>query len=165
MKNKLRFTGIWDWEKVRKGRVLQKGRIHNLVLDAGLNDILSVYFANGTQKPNWYLGLVDNVNFNQIQSSDTAASHAGWQENTGYSGSTRVSWNPSVGGNTAANASAQVFTFTTGVSLAGLMVISNSTKGGTSGILWSAAQFGEPTAFQSGDVLRVSYNLSVAGGG
>lgn len=147
------------------GQRLWRKRVRNSVLDPALDDILQVYFAGGTPKTSWFLGLIDNQSFTGVDGGDSLLSHPGWLENINYSQGARAAWSPSIGGGLASNAASQAFTFTKGVSLAGMFVASNSTKGGTSGLLWSAGLFGQPKAVAAGQILRLSYQLRAAGGG
>lgn len=166
MQNKIRFFGRFFAECLHPdGRVAWRRWIPNAIVDAGLTDILSVYFAGGSQKPLWYLALIDQTAFTGVDGTDTMSSHAGWQESTAYNETTRASWVPSVAGGFAGNASSQVFTFSRPTTLAGFFVASNSTKGGTTGSLWSSAIFPLGVAFAAGQTLRLSYSIQAAGGG
>ena len=88
---------------------------------------------------------------------------------TAYSESTRVAAtfaaatnaNPSVVTNTASKA---VFSINGTTTVGGAFLTSNSTKGGTTGTLFSAADFGSPgdRSLVSGDVLNVTYQLSLS---
>lgn len=145
------------------GTLAWRKSIYNDVL--ALTDLLSVYFASGTQKPNWYVGLIDNSGFTGLSPSDTMSSHPGWSENQDYTQATRPQWSPSIGGGVAVNPSPAVFTFVGADTLKGIFLASNNTKGGTSGTLWSTALFGALQSVTPGQVWRVIYNLRAAGGG
>ncbi len=136
----------------------------NVVVDAACNDMLSVYFKSGTQKPNWFIGLIDNAGFSAISASDTASSHSGWAEvaNGAYSESTRPAWNSgSPSGRVLTSSSATNFTMAATTVVKGGFLISDSTKGGTSGTLWSAGAYGANQSLVSGQIFATRYTLTL----
>jgi hypothetical protein len=98
------------------------------------------------------------------------ASHIGWTENTTYSQSTRpaavfaaaTNANPSVVTNTANKATYSINGTTT---IGGAFLTSDDVKGGTTGTLFSAADFQAPgdRSVVNGDTLNVTYTFSLAG--
>lgn len=140
-------------------------QFRNLVVNQGKNDILNVYFADGTAtaSSSWFMGLISDSGFSSIQATDTAASHGGWSEFTTYSQSTRPLWGqagPSTGVTTITNASPVTFDITGSGTLKGGFIITNSTKGGTSGKLWAAALFTAAVPVNNGDQMKCTYTLS-----
>ena len=92
------------------------------------------------------------------------ASHGGWTENQTYSQGTRPAWSGVAGAAGAAtnSASPSVFSANGGSTAGGVFLTSNSTKGGTTGTLYSAVVFtGGDRTLLSGDTLNVTYNHSV----
>jgi hypothetical protein len=97
------------------------------------------------------------------------SSHIGWTEVTDYSEANRptatfaaaTNANPSVVTNTASKA---VFTINGTTVVGGAFLTSNNTKGGTTGTLFSAADFGAPgdRSVVSGDILNVTYTFSLS---
>jgi hypothetical protein len=97
------------------------------------------------------------------------ASHAGWTEIVPYSNANRVTAsfatattaNPSVVTNTASPA---VFNINATATVGGAFLTSNNTKSGSTGTLFSAADFGSPgeRSVVSGDTLSVTYTFSLA---
>ena len=143
----------------------------NLVVNVGLQDMNAKYFTGSAYTAAWYLGLITGPGSGTtIAAADTMSSHAGWSENTGYSQATRptctfgtpTTANPSVATNSASPAT---FTINATSTIAGAFLTSISTKGGTTGILFSASDFSSPgdRAVVSGDTLSVTYTLSLAG--
>jgi hypothetical protein len=128
------------------------------------------YFTGSAYTAAWYIGLYGAGASNTPAASDTMSSHAGWTEITPYSNATRpvctfatpTTANPSVATNTASPASYNINATAT---VGGAFLVSNSTKGGSTGTLYSAADFGAPgdRSVVSGDILTVSYTLSLAG--
>jgi hypothetical protein len=139
---------------------------HNLVMNGGVANMNSVYFASGTQTTTWYLGLVTGPGSGTTYAAaDTLASHAGWTENTDYTPAGRkavtfgsaTTANPSVITNSAA---VTVFTINGTAIIAGAFLASVSS--GTSGILFSAGDFtGGDKSVASGDTLNVTYTFSL----
>jgi hypothetical protein len=139
---------------------------HNLVMNGGVANMNSVYFASGTQTTTWYLGLVTGPGSGTTYAAaDTLASHAGWTENTDYTPAGRkavtfgsaTTANPSVITNSAAPTT---FTINGTAVIAGAFLASVSS--GTSGILFSAGDFtGGDKSVASGDTLNVTYTFSL----
>jgi hypothetical protein len=107
--------------------------------------------------------------------SHGAQGAGGWTEITGYYSSTRpacsfataTTANPSVATNSA---SVAAFSISAAATVGGAFLVSTNNKGGTTGTLFSAADFqipaGAPNGDRSvsdGDTLNVTYRLSLAG--
>lgn len=132
----------------------------NLVTTTGKNDLLTQYFKGSAYTAAWYLGLVDNASFSSIAAADTAASHAGWIESTAYSNANR----PTLAFGTASAASlaatAATFNINATATINGAFSITNQTKGGTTGLLYSAGSFGATRAVSNGDTLNVTLTVT-----
>ena len=141
---------------------------HNLVVNVGLQDMNAKYFTGSSYTAAWYLGLYGAAASNNPAASDTMSSHAGWTEVTAYSQSTRpactfgtpTTADPSVATNSASPA---VYSINATTTVGGAFLTSNSTKGGTTGTLFSAADFSSPgdRSVVSGDTLTVTYTFSL----
>lgn len=141
---------------------------HNLVVNVGLKDMNDKYFSGSTYTAAWYLGLYGAGASNNPAAGDTMSSHAGWTENTTYSNGTRVACtfgaattaDPSVITNAASPA---VFNMNGPTTVGGAFLTSNSTKGGTTGILFSAADFQSPgdRSVVNGDTVTVTYTFNL----
>lgn len=150
------------------GNLKWESKSPNLVVNEGLQDMNSKYFLGSGYTATWYVGIYGAAASNNPAASDTAALHPGWTEVTGYSQSTRPAAvfatpslaDPSVVTNTASTAT---FSINTTVTVGGAFLISNSTKGGTSGVLFSASDFQAPgdRLMVSGDTLQVTYQFSL----
>ncbi len=142
----------------------------NLVVNVGLKYMAGSALAAETQVTTWYLGLYGAGASNTPAAGDTASSHAGWTEITPYSNATRptatfaaaTTANPSVVTNSASPAA---FSINATATVGGAFLISNNTKGGTTGTLFSAADFQSPgdRNVVNGDTLNVTYTFSLAG--
>jgi len=142
----------------------------NLVVNGGLQDMNAKYFTGSAYTAAWYIGLYGAGASNTPAAGDTMSSHAGWTEVVAYSQATRPACtfgtpstaNPSVATNSASPASFSINATTT---VGGAFLTSNNTKSGTTGTLYSAADFSSPgdRSVVSGDTLSVTYTLSLAG--
>jgi hypothetical protein len=131
----------------------------NGVTTAGQNYLLSVGFRDQTKLTPWYLGLVNNASFSAFAAADTASSHAGWIESTDYSEGVRQTWTPTTeSGGSQAGTGSQSFSINGTVTIKGIFLISNSTKGGTTGTLYgTAALNGGNQALTNGQTLTISH--------
>lgn len=142
----------------------------NLVVNVGLQYMAGTALTSVTQITTWYVGLYGAAASNNPAAGDTMSSHAGWTEDTTYSEAVRqtatfataTTANPSVVTNSASKA---VFSINGTTTIGGAFLTSNNTKGGTTGTLFSAADFSSPgdRSVVSGDVLNVTYTFSLAG--
>jgi hypothetical protein len=134
----------------------------NLVVTAGKNDLLDKYMAGSGYTAAWYLGLIDSAGYTTGPAAgDTMASHGGWAESTVYSNANRpaVSWNAASASSKSSTATA--FNINGTATIKGAFLVTNNTKGGTSGLLYSAGTFsGGDRSVQSGDTLNVTYTAS-----
>lgn len=152
----------------KDGNVKWEERTPNLVVNVGLQDMNTKYFTGSSYTAAWYLGLYGAGASNNPAASDTMSSHAGWTEVTAYSQSTRPAAtfgtastaNPSVIDNSGSPA---VFSINGTTTVGGAFLTSNNTKGGTTGTLFSAADFSSPgdRSVVSGDTLTVTYTFSL----
>jgi hypothetical protein len=136
----------------------------NAETDVGKDLLLDVMFNDVTQIANnsWFVGLIDNSGFTALADADTMASHTGWTEFTNYSETTRVAWGSGASsGQTVTNASPITFNISgAGGTVRGIFVVSNSSKSGGSGTLWSTGLFSASVPVTSGDQLKLTYSVS-----
>jgi len=163
-------TGKYHVEcRDKDGNLKWTAESKNLVVNAGLAYMAGTALTSVAQITTWYLGLYGAGASNTPAAGDTMSSHAGWTEVTDYSNSTRVAAtfvtattaNPSVVTNTASPA---VFNINGTTTVGGAFLTSGSAKGGTTGTLFSAADFGSPgdRSVVNGDTLSVTYTFSLA---
>jgi hypothetical protein len=165
-------TGVFEIKCHDKdGNLKWTAESKNLVVNAGLAYMAGSALTSVTQITSWYLGLVTGPGSGTTYAAgDTMSSHAGWTEFVNYSNATRVAAtfatattaNPSVATNTASPA---VFNINgAGGTVAGAFLTSGSAKSGTTGTLFSAADFGSPgdRTVVNGDTLSVTYQFSLA---
>lgn len=141
----------------------------NLVVNVGLQYMAGTALTSTAQITTWYIGLYGAGASNTPAAGDTMSSHAGWTEVTPYAGArptatfaAATNANPSVVTNSASPAA---FTINATQTVGGAFLVSNSTAGGSSGTLFSAADFQSPgdRSVVSGDTLNVTYTFSLAG--
>lgn len=146
------------------GQVKWTDRIDNLVTTVGKNFALDTILAGSAYTAAWYLGLMSATTYTSgAASTDTAASHGGWTEDQNYSQGARptAAWAAASGGSKALSA-ALAFSINSGTTIKGCFLISNATKGGTTGTLYSAGLFtGGDKVVASGDTINVSYTATM----
>ena len=166
---RLRGGGVFKVECFDKdGNLKWVSESKNLVVNVGLQDMNTQYFKGSSYTAAWYIGLYGAASSNNPAASDTMSSHAGWTEITGYSNATRpaatfgtaTTADPSVIDNSASPAS---FSINATNTIGGAFLTTSSTKGGTTGTLFSAADFQSPgdRNVASGDTLNVTYTFSL----
>ena len=148
------------------GEVRWEETIENLTVNTGLADMLSKYWKGSAYTAAFYVGLKGS---GTIAAGDTMASHAGWAEVTGYSQGARPALVlGSVTGTTTASvdnsASVATFGINATVTVAGAIITTDSTKGGTAGTLIGASDFATPRSMQSGDTLNVTISTTNTSG-
>ncbi len=146
------------------GNVKWADDFDNLVVNVGLDDSLDKHLKGSTYTAAWYVGLTDGTP--TADADDTMASHAGWTEVTAYDEAARQALTlGSVSSQSVDNsASPAVFTISTNNTvIGGAFIVSNSTKGGTTGVLYGIGAFsaGDKT-LDDGDTLTVTATLTAA---
>jgi hypothetical protein len=120
---------------IREDRVIDEFACENIVVNQGLNYLLGAALGAQSVVTSWFIGLFNN-NYT-ILASDTAATIS----------------------NSAIPAS---FTFNASLTVYGAFMISSSAINGTSGTLFSGAQFGSAKAVVNTDILQLTYTFTAA---
>ena len=138
----------------------------NLVVNTGLQVMNTQFFTGSAYTAAWYIGLVNGTSASTTFSGgDTLATHAGWTENADYVGNRKAASfsaatlaDPS---NINNSGSAASFTMNATATIAGAFLANVAT--GTSGVLFSAADFQSPgdRSVVSGDVLNITYSFNL----
>lgn len=141
------------------GSIRWEDEFPNTVVTVGKNDLLDKYFSGSSYTAAFYVGLKAA---GTISATDTMSSHPGWTEITTYSNATRPAFTAAVAasGSTNNTASPAVFNINGSSTVAGCFITTNNTIGGTTGILFSAADFALARSVLSGDTLNVTYTIS-----
>jgi hypothetical protein len=145
-----------------EGKLKWLEEFDNLVVDEGLNDSLDKHLKGSSYTAAWYCGLTNTTP--TFAAGNTMASHSGWVENVTYSQSTR----PAVTFGTVASksvdnsASKAVFSINGTTTVGGAFMVTVSTKGGSTGILYGGAAFSADRSVLSGDTLNVQITCTAA---
>jgi hypothetical protein len=146
------------------GNLKWEDTFHNLVPSGGLQYMSASFFTGTGYTTGLYFGLITGPGSGTtFAAGDTLASHAGWTENTDYSGTrksigfgTPTTATPSVTVGTGATS----FTMTGSATIAGAFVA--NVASGTSGVLFAEGDFtGGDKSVTSGDSLAVTYTFSL----
>lgn len=148
----------------RDGRLCWEEHVPNLVTTVGLNKLLDATFKTGLAAPAWYVGLVNATGFTAFAVGDTMSSHTGWSETVPYSDATRPAFTPGTIASGSVNNSAAKATFTINATatLHGAFMADNSTKSGTTGVLYGEAAFSTPRGVVSTNTLTITVTLSIS---
>lgn len=144
-------------------------RTKNLITGEGLAHILSVAFA-GTAKPaGYFLALFSGsaapaANWTAANFAQVAAEIVSLTE--GYTNATRPAWTPpnttAVGSIDNMDSVASVTIATTSqLNVTGAALLTNSSRGGTTGVLVSATKYAAARVFQDGDTYDIGYRVSL----
>lgn len=170
VRGKARVRGVWRVVcRGADGAVKWVEEMENIIVNAGLTYLIGVALLTTTQiaLSSWFCGLTTGTP--TFAAADTMASHAGWTEYQGYSQGARVAWAGVAGAAGAASNTASPASYTIsggGGTVGGVFLTSNSTKGGTTGTLFSGVAFtGGNRTVADNDTLNVTYNLSCADDG
>jgi hypothetical protein len=143
------------------GSIRWEDDFNNLVVTVGKNDLLNQYFRGSAYNAVFFVGL---KTAGSISAADTMSSKS-WTEITDYSNATRPAFTAAVpsGGSTDNSASPAVFNINGTATVGGCFIVTGTganTKGGTTGTLFSAADFAVARSVLSGDTLTVTYSIS-----
>ena len=145
-----------------EGNLKWEENFHNLVPSVGLQYMNNSFFVATGYTTTLFFGLINDAGPNVFAAGNTLATHAGWTENTSYSGDRKAATFTSAGNTTPSitSGTAPVFTMTSGAStIAGALVC--NVASGTSGILFAVGNFGSAKSVTTGDTLSVTYQFSL----
>lgn len=163
IKHKVIGWGQYEGEIWRRGKCIHAWKDRNLVVNQGLNDILNCYLNNGAQQPTWFLGVFQG-NYFPLNTNTAANIAAASTECSGYDSATRPQWQPAApsGQSITNSANRAAFNFNATNTIFGAFLISNNVIGGSTGVLFSGAQFGASKGVVDGDQLLLTYNFTAA---
>lgn len=146
------------------GKLKWVDEFDNLVVTAGLNDSLDKHFKGSSYTAAWYVGITAGTP--SFAAGDTMSSHSGWTEVTAYDEATRpaLTLGTVSAGSVDNSASKARFTCATnGTVIGGAFVVTNNTRGGTTGTLYGGGAFsaGNKT-LDDNDTLDVTITLTAA---
>lgn len=135
----------------------------NLVVTLGRNKLIDDTFRSSGYTSAWYVGLTSGTP--TPNAADTMSSHGGWTEVTAYDESVRqtLTLSAASAGSSSNAGSPCVFTISSdGTTIGGVFIATDSTKGGTSGTLYSVGAFtAADKSLDDGDTLTVTATVSV----
>lgn len=179
------FIQNGDYEVTSEGLLIHKGILargrythsvnggdeeidYNLIPAEGIAYLLDSALGSASKITSWYLAVFSgNVN---PASNWTAANFAAQASEItslteGYSNTTRPAWTPgaSSGGVIGNLTTKAVFNIvcTTSVNISGAALLSDNTRGGTTGKLISASRFGTVRQVYSGDAFELGYEVEL----
>jgi hypothetical protein len=116
-----------------------------------------------TQITQWYLGVFE-ANYTPVSTVTAATITAASTECTAYASATRPTYDEAAAASqvTTNSASRASFVFNATKTIYGGFLVSSSTKSGTSGTLFAAAQFSSSKAVVSGDELLLTYQFTAS---
>lgn len=161
--NKLIVAGRWDGEIVRDGKVIDQFSCPNIVVNEGLNALLGIMFNAATQVTTWYCGLFE-ANYTPVAGVTAATITSASTETTAYDEATRVAYVEAAPASQSItnSASRATFTFNATKTIYGAFLVSNNTKSGTTGTLFSAAKFATAKSVVDDDQLLLTYTFTAA---
>lgn len=158
-----RWTGVTAWKgRPNHSEMLWSIDFPNGIVDTGIHHALDRFTditgPTVTLAP-WHAGLIDNASFTGVADADTMASHTGWIENQAFSEAVRQQLNFAAAAARTISDSVS-YSINATVTIKGLFVTSDNTKGGTTGTLFSTALFATPPTLVNGNTLTANYSLS-----
>jgi len=140
----------------------------NLITTEGLAHMLNVALGATAKPAGYFLALFSGAAApaaNWTAASFAAAASEITSMTEGYSAATRPAWTPGTAttgsiDNMAAVASVTIATASS-VNVTGAALLTNNTRGGTTGVLISASKYGTARVFQNGDTYEIGYRLSL----
>ena len=143
-------------------------RTKNLIPTEGLAHILNVSMGSTAKPAGYFLALFSGAAApaaNWTAASFAAAASEIVSLTEGYTSATRPAWTPTntPTGSIDNMASVASVTIATGsqLNVTGAAMLTNSTRGGTTGVLVSATKYAAARVFQGGDTYEVGYRLSL----
>ena len=143
-------------------------RTRNMIVGEGVAHILNVAFGSTAKPAGYFLALFSGsaapaANWSAANFAAAASEIVSMTE--GYTSPTRPAWvsantNTSAIDNLAAAASVTIATAGQ-LNVTGAAMLTNSTRGGTTGVLVSATKYAATRVFQNGDVYEIGYRLSL----
>lgn len=137
--------GAWKIEiRDPHGALIREDHWENRVVDEGLDYLLKVGLAGGSQSSSWYIGLTDG---SPTTSQSDSLGSASWSEVTAYDESKRQAWTAgSVSNQSVDNDGNEAsFTIDTNSTTVGGAFLADADSG-TSGILYAVGAFNEGDA-------------------
>jgi hypothetical protein len=155
----LKVAGHYEVECLdADGNVKWVESFDNTFVNEGLDHILDVVFSDGSQDTTHYVGLKGS---GAVAAGDTLASQGSWSEFDSYTGDRKAWTEAGVSSQSITNsASPAAFSISGSGTVAGAFLCNAAS--GTSGKLYSAADFTASRTVASGDTLNVTYTVDIS---
>jgi len=162
-KHNILVKGTYSGEIVRNGEVIEQFVDDNLVVNEGLNALLNIMFNAQSQITTWYLGVFEG-NYTPVAGVTAATIASAATECTAYDETVRQTFDEDAAVNQVLSNAVRraTFTFNATKSIYGAFLVSNATKGGTAGTLFSAARFSAAKSVVAGDQLLLTYSFTAS---
>tara|TARA_R110000868_G_scaffold19150_7_gene82802 strand:+ start:733 stop:1275 length:543 start_codon:yes stop_codon:yes gene_type:complete len=161
--HRIAVGGVYHGVIKRGDRIIDEWEDHNIVVNQGLNALLNVMFNGLTQIGTWYVGIFEG-NYTPVATVNAATITSASTESTAYTSATRPEYAEaaSTAQSTTNSASRASFVFNATKTIYGAFLISDATKSGTSGTLFSAARFGSSKSVVTDDELLLTYTFNAS---
>lgn len=135
----------------------------NLAVAQGLTSMLGVYFHADAQLSTWAIGVFEG-NYTPVDTETAATIATASTECTDYANATRPTYVPAAAAAKSITNSASRASFVFGGShtIYGAFLISDNTKAGAAGTLFSAARFATSKTVGLNDELLLTYSFSLS---
>jgi len=144
------------------GNLIAQDTFYNLVVTEGLNHSIDTQFNGSAYTASWYVGITGGTP--SFAAGDTMSSHAGWTEVTAYDETARQTLTLSSASSGSADNSASKAVFTinaNGTTVGGAFIVTDNTKGGTTGTLYGGGAFTQGNqTIGSGSTVTVTVTIS-----
>lgn len=154
--------GVFTYEHVRDGKIIDTWESRNLIVNQGLNHILDVALHATAATATWYIGVFEG-NYTPLATDTAATIVASSTECTAYTEGVRQTYNEAAAAAqvTTNSASKATFTFNATKTIYGAFLSSVSTISATTGVLLAADRAATAKAVTSGDQLLITYAVTL----
>lgn len=155
------------FERINDGEWL---RTPNLITKEGLVDVLNTYFISSKAKhPGFYLALFSGATApaaNWTAANFAAVANEITSMTEGYTSATRPQFNPASATeqtyiDNLTNTARLTIETSSQLNVTGTALLTNSARGGTTGVLISATKYAAARVFQNGDTYDVGYRFAL----
>lgn len=145
------------------GSIIDLGQTNNLIPQVGVDQLAGLITGDAAAISSWYVGVF-SANYVPTSATKAADLPSTVGESTAYSEASRPTWAKAYDGVGLISSSANraSFTFTADTTLYGGFLVSNSLKGGASGVLLSIARFATPYTVPAGSVFKLGVAISLS---
>jgi hypothetical protein len=144
------------------GRIDVGETVRNIIPQAGVDHVVGLIKGDVAPIANWYVGVFQG-NYTPTSGTTSGDLQTSAQESQAYEEATRPLWQNAYDGVGVIDniANRAVFTFNAARTIYGAFIVSNSVKGGNTGLLLSIARFASPRSVDVGAQLRVAAGLTL----